>query len=243
MRSVDGPQADRARLEAASRWRVLGEKWSANLAAIREDGTPVELVVFTGDLGDWGHPTDYPRALAFLTQTCEVLAVPIERLFVIPGNHDIDRTVQRAAWESLRRDVARDPHAWSRWLAGEDRRALRGDDRRDQICGTATAGRTSNGACRSVARQDVGEVLLWIDAGKPAGAENRVGDRGTVTARVGPRANKKFLRVSDATPARDIQDMRALRQLAVRTLIQGRPIMRQHQVLSIDDWHALLAAS
>lgn len=47
-----------------------------------------------------------------------------------------------------------------------------------------------------VARQDVGEVLLWIDASKPAGAENRVGDRGTVTARVGPRANKKFLRVS-----------------------------------------------
>jgi hypothetical protein len=33
------------------------------------------------------------------------------------------------------------------------------------------------------------------------------------------------------------------RQLAVRTLIQGWPIMPKHQVLSIDDWHALLAAS
>jgi hypothetical protein len=37
--------------------------------------------------------------------------------------------------------------------------------------------------------------------------------------------------------------MRALRQLAVRTLIQGWPIMPQQPVLSIDDWHALLAAS
>jgi len=133
MRSVDGPQADRARLEAASRWRVLGEKWSANLSAIREDGGPIDLVVFTGDLGEWGHATDYPRALAFLGQTCEALEVPLERLFVIPGNHDIDRSVQRAAWKSLRSDIARDPHAYSRWLAGEERGALCGDDRRDQI--------------------------------------------------------------------------------------------------------------
>ena len=133
MRSVHGPQAERARLEAASRWRVLGAKWTANLAELRRDGGPIDLVVFTGDLGDWGHPTDYPRAIAFLRETCGVLNVPLERLFVVPGNHDIDRTVQCAAWESLRRDVARDPRAYSRWLAGEDRGALLGDGRRDQV--------------------------------------------------------------------------------------------------------------
>jgi 3',5'-cyclic AMP phosphodiesterase CpdA len=89
----------RARLEAASRWRVLGATWLENLAQIRSDGTAVDLVVFTGDLSDWGHTTDYPRALAFLTQTCAALDVPLDRLFVVPGNHDIDRTVQRMAWE------------------------------------------------------------------------------------------------------------------------------------------------
>ena len=57
-----------------------------------------DLVVFTGDLGDWGHPTDYPRALTFLKQTCAALDVPLTRLFVIPGNHDIDRNTQVAAW-------------------------------------------------------------------------------------------------------------------------------------------------
>jgi WD40 repeat protein len=133
MRSVEGPQAERARLEAAFRWRVLGEKWAANLAELRRDGVPFDLVVFTGDLGDWGHPTDYPRACALLKQTCAALDVPLDRLFVIPGNHDIDRTIQRAAWESLRREVAKDPRAYSRWMAGEDRGALRGDGRRDQI--------------------------------------------------------------------------------------------------------------
>lgn len=123
MRSVDGPQAERAQLEAASRWRVLGAKWEANLAEIRSIGV-VDLVVFTGDLGDWGHATDYPLAIAFLKKTCLALEVPLDRLFVVPGNHDIDRTLQRAAWESLRRDIARDSHAYSRWLAGEARGAL-----------------------------------------------------------------------------------------------------------------------
>jgi predicted MPP superfamily phosphohydrolase len=57
MLSVDGPQVARARLEAASRGSVLGAKWTANLTEIRRDGTPVDLVVFTGDLGDWEHAT------------------------------------------------------------------------------------------------------------------------------------------------------------------------------------------
>ncbi|HWO25740.1 MAG TPA: hypothetical protein VNO30_43675 [Kofleriaceae bacterium] len=80
MRSTDGPQKDRARLEADARWRVLGEKWTANLAELRKDGVPFDLVVFTGDLGDWGHATDYPRAISFLKQTCAALDVPLERL-------------------------------------------------------------------------------------------------------------------------------------------------------------------
>lgn len=133
MRAADGPQASRVRLEAASRWRVLGETWMDNLAELRKDGVAFDLVVFTGDLGDWGHPTDYPSAVAFLRDTCAALGVPLDRLFVIPGNHDIDRSIQRAAWESLRCDITREPHAYSTWMAGGDPAALRGDPRRDQI--------------------------------------------------------------------------------------------------------------
>jgi predicted MPP superfamily phosphohydrolase len=56
MRSADGPQRERARLEAPFRWRVLGEKWDRNLAELRADGIPFDLVVFTGDLADWVTP-------------------------------------------------------------------------------------------------------------------------------------------------------------------------------------------
>lgn len=170
MRSVDGPQGERARLEAASRWRVLGASWTANLAEIRKDGTPVDLVVFTGDLGDWGHATDYPRSFAFLRQTCAALDVPLDRLFVVPGNHDVDRTLQHATWESLRRDIAEGPRAHSRWLAGENRGALRGDDRRDLI----------------LERQKAFWAAVAIELGRPELAprhspHGRLGYRQTVT--------------------------------------------------------------
>ncbi|HWO18301.1 MAG TPA: PQQ-binding-like beta-propeller repeat protein [Kofleriaceae bacterium] len=133
MRTGDGPQAKRARLEAASRWRVLGEKWTANLEELREGGVPFDLVVFTGDLGDWGHPTDYPRAFAFLKDTCAALAVPLDRLFVIPGNHDVDRQAQAAAWRWVRKNIGADPRAYSEWMTGGGSRELRRNDRRDKI--------------------------------------------------------------------------------------------------------------
>lgn len=133
MRSVDGPQAERARLEAASRWRILGEKWAGNLAELRRDGVPFDLVVFTGDLGDWGHPTDYPRALAFLRETCTALDVSLDRLFIIPGNHDIDRKAQVEAWKWVRNKIGDDPRAYSEWMAGLGPRKLRRNQRRDQL--------------------------------------------------------------------------------------------------------------
>lgn len=64
-RSKDGPQGERARREAPLRWRVIRGEWDRNLAALREDGRPVDLVVFTGDLADWGHETDYAMGVEF----------------------------------------------------------------------------------------------------------------------------------------------------------------------------------
>ncbi|HEV7884875.1 MAG TPA: metallophosphoesterase, partial [Solirubrobacteraceae bacterium] len=87
---------------------------------------PFDLVVFTGDLGDWGHPTDYPRAFAFLKETCTALDVPLDRLFVIPGNHDVDRKAQAAAWKWVRKNIGDDPRGYSEWMAGLGPRELRG---------------------------------------------------------------------------------------------------------------------
>lgn len=114
-----GPQATRAQGEAARRERVLGEAWRANLDELAKDGKP-DIVVFTGDLADWGHSTDYREGSAFLGDTCSHLKVPLDRLFLVPGNHDVQRGVGHDAWTFLRHVAAEDPDAVSKWLAGGD---------------------------------------------------------------------------------------------------------------------------
>lgn len=104
--------------ERARRYRVLGDKtWSENLSRLLEDG-PIDLVCFTGDAADWGKAEEYAQAAPFFRALLQRLNLPKERLFVVPGNHDIDRSVEPAAWAALRTALARasDHPAVSRWL-------------------------------------------------------------------------------------------------------------------------------
>jgi hypothetical protein len=48
------------------------------------------------------------------------IGVQLDRLFVIPGNHDIDRQVGKSSWEELRAKISfQEVRTVSRWLAGE----------------------------------------------------------------------------------------------------------------------------
>src|SRR5581483_39663 len=101
------------------RRRVLGDAWKRNLDTILQGGE-VQLVCFTGDAADWGLAEEYERATDFFSATLERLNLDPERLFLVPGNHDISRTVQPAVWKSLRRYLpALHPQDVSRWLSGE----------------------------------------------------------------------------------------------------------------------------
>ena len=83
------------------RRRVLGPAWEDNLDALTEDG-PIDLVCFTGDAADWGRREEFAEADAFLATLLDRLGLPRDRLFVVPGNHDIDRSIHPKAWEHLR---------------------------------------------------------------------------------------------------------------------------------------------
>ncbi|HVG60856.1 MAG TPA: metallophosphoesterase [Hyalangium sp.] len=97
---------------------MLGDAWKRNLDELLEDG-PFDLVCFTGDVVYAGKATEYAFAHALVAQLLEPLRLPMERLFVVPGNHDIDRDVGKAAWEALRKNHGRtDPVELSRWMAG-----------------------------------------------------------------------------------------------------------------------------
>ncbi len=103
------------------RWRrrrVLGSAWEANLDALLDDGR-IDLVCFTGDAAHSGKREEFVEAGEFLLGLLERLHLDRDRLFVVPGNHDIDRDLQPDAWSGLR-DAAWevDDLSLARWLAG-----------------------------------------------------------------------------------------------------------------------------
>ena len=107
--------------ESFRRRRVLGEAWERNLDELLKDG-PIDLVCFTGDVADWGKPEEYGPSTEFIQALLERLSLPFERLFLVPGNHDIDRTQGKSAWSKLRGKKGLlfqvNPLDLSRWMAG-----------------------------------------------------------------------------------------------------------------------------
>jgi calcineurin-like phosphoesterase family protein len=107
--------------ESFRRRRVLGGEWERNLEELLKDG-PIDLVCFTGDVADWGKPEEYAPATDFIEALLGKLSLPRERLFLVPGNHDIDRGKGKTAWSKLRGKKGLlfqvEPLQLSRWMAG-----------------------------------------------------------------------------------------------------------------------------
>lgn len=132
-RSLAGPNPEK---EPARRYRVLADAWERNLAEVLQDG-PVDLVCFTGDAADWGLPEEYEAASRFFEELLRRLGVSRDRLFIIPGNHDIQRKVREDVWRAFRERAPRaDGLELARWMAGIARQPPPlgfEDDWRDQI--------------------------------------------------------------------------------------------------------------
>ena len=56
-----------------------------------QDGLRPDLILVSGDIAYSGAPAEYGLARAFFDDLLEATGLPKERLFVVPGNHDVDR--------------------------------------------------------------------------------------------------------------------------------------------------------
>lgn len=102
-------------------WRmraVLGDKWKQNLDTIVDDGR-IDLVCFTGDLVQAGKPEEYAALTSFIDALVKRLGIDLAHLFVVPGNHDIDRDIAREPWSAIRNLGQHEAEHVSRWMAGE----------------------------------------------------------------------------------------------------------------------------
>jgi Calcineurin-like phosphoesterase len=119
--------------ESWRRRRVLGEAWDRNLDAFLQDG-PLNLVCFTGDAAYSGLPEEYEAASKFFAMLLRRLDLGYDRLFLVPGNHDIARSLNRDVWEKVRAfSPQTDPLNLARWMAGGKPPPGFSNDWRDQI--------------------------------------------------------------------------------------------------------------
>jgi predicted phosphodiesterase len=77
---------------------------------------PIDFVLVTGDLAYSGKPEEYILVGQFFNALAAAAHVEIERIFCIPGNHDIDRDRQRLCFRGARAAL-RDPNNTDAFLA------------------------------------------------------------------------------------------------------------------------------
>jgi 3',5'-cyclic AMP phosphodiesterase CpdA/tetratricopeptide (TPR) repeat protein len=98
--------------------RVLGEAWTQNLREIVADGAP-DMVCFTGDLAQSGKAHEYKQVSAFCDELLGIVKLDRSRLLVVPGNHDVDRSLNAAEWESARKVIPHVPREeLAEWMPG-----------------------------------------------------------------------------------------------------------------------------
>ena len=66
--------------------------------------SPLDLIFITGDLAQSGRAEDYVLVADFLRKIMDVTGVPAERIFAVPGNHDVDRDVGKWLLRTLAKD-------------------------------------------------------------------------------------------------------------------------------------------
>lgn len=57
------------------------------------DGGTVDAILVGGDIAFKGHPAEYRVAQAWLLDLARQCGCPLEGIYVVPGNHDVDRSI------------------------------------------------------------------------------------------------------------------------------------------------------
>jgi DNA repair exonuclease SbcCD nuclease subunit len=110
-----------------------GDSWSHDVvlkamcddvARQRKDSISADFILATGDLAFSGSAAEYKLAASFFDAVCTASGVPKERIFCIPGNHDIDRERQKLAFQGGRHTLQSPNHVDLLLSPGEDLKTI-----------------------------------------------------------------------------------------------------------------------
>ena len=70
------------------------------------NGEPVDGILITGDIAFAGREDEYSAARGWLTEVSSEFNIPDDRIYVVPGNHDVDRKASdKLIAKTLRSDI------------------------------------------------------------------------------------------------------------------------------------------
>jgi tetratricopeptide (TPR) repeat protein len=91
---------------------------------IEKDGLQPDFIAVTGDLARYGKSPEYELVSAFFEVLLRITGLPRQRLFVVPGNHDVDRAIYpRIALDASKNIISRE-QVIGYLLSPDDRRVL-----------------------------------------------------------------------------------------------------------------------
>jgi predicted phosphodiesterase len=105
--------------------RVVMDAMSDDISRVFAD-EPADFILVSGDLAYSGKADDYALVERFLDKIGAAASVPRERIFCIPGNHDIDRDRQKFCFQGAR-SILQDQSSTDSFLgtpAGDDLQTL-----------------------------------------------------------------------------------------------------------------------
>ncbi len=158
----------RLHLDAEERGLILGDGFRTSLEEIAADG--VDFVCLTGDVTDWGVAEEFEKATVRLTSILSAIGVARNRLFAVPGNHDVDRRVHADSWRGLRnwQSGRKETAELGRWMRG---------------VGEAPAGPVAE--WRDQVLERTARFWVWLDAFRGeatrTGSHSMLGYRHTIT--------------------------------------------------------------
>lgn len=64
-----------------------------SIERFQAEGRRPDLIFCTGDIGNTGAAAEYEQATPFFDRLLEITKLPKERIYIVPGNHDVDREI------------------------------------------------------------------------------------------------------------------------------------------------------
>ena len=104
MRSICWLHISDIHMRVSDAWSqdIVLQAMCADIAEQCKEGTIPDFILATGDLAFSGHADEYKLVEKFFDAVMVASGVPKERIFCIPGNHDIDRERQKMCFLGAR---------------------------------------------------------------------------------------------------------------------------------------------